>query len=119
MPHAFAFFHRENSYIEYVLGSSPNQRCEADPSEVLNEIDLTLRGMGRIKTSKTFPSLCRATMDTAIACLETVAKVTLLPSQCLSAGHCKFLPTLTSIFGPLLGYHQEKLFLAPFLKWDK
>jgi len=67
---------RENSYIEYVLGSSPNQRCEADPSEVLNEIDLTLRGMGRIKTSKTFPSLCRASMDTAIACLETVAKVT-------------------------------------------
>ena len=71
-------FHRENSYIEYVLGSSPNQRCEADPSEVLNEIDLTLRGMGRIKTSKTFPSLCRASMDTAIACLETVAKVSLL-----------------------------------------
>ena len=72
------FFHRENSYIEYVLGSSPNQRCEADPSEVLNEIDLTLRGMGRIKTSKTFPSLCRASMDTAIACLETVAKVILI-----------------------------------------
>jgi len=66
---------RENSYIEYVLGSSPNQRSEADPAEVMADMEGLLTGMGRIKTSKTFPSLCRATMDTAIANLETVAKV--------------------------------------------
>ena len=35
-----------------------------------------LRKVGQIKTSKTFPSLCRATMDTAIANLETVARIT-------------------------------------------
>ena len=31
--------------------------------------------MGQIKTSKTFPSLCRVTMDTAIANLEMVARL--------------------------------------------
>jgi hypothetical protein len=35
-----------------------------------------LKKLGSIKTSKTFPSLCRATMDTAIANLETVARIT-------------------------------------------
>ena len=78
LQHSFisnVFFFRENSYIEYVLGSSPNQRSEADPAEVMADMEGLLTGMGRIKTSKTFPSLCRATMDTAIANLETVAKV--------------------------------------------
>ena len=61
--------------MEYVLGSSPNQRSECDPGEVISDMEGLLTGMGRIKTSKTFPSLCRASMDTAIANLETLAKV--------------------------------------------
>ena len=67
---------RENSYIEYMLSSSPNQRHENDPAEILGEMDGLLTNMGQIKTSKTFPSLCRATMDTAIANLEMIARVT-------------------------------------------
>ena len=67
---------RENSYIEYVLSSSPNQRHDNDPAEVLRDMENLLMHMGQIKTSKTFPSLCRATMDTAIANLEMVARVT-------------------------------------------
>ena len=39
-------------------------------------MDNLLISMGQIKTSKTFPSLCRASMDTAIANLEMVARVT-------------------------------------------
>jgi hypothetical protein len=35
-----------------------------------------LAKLGDIKTSKTFPSLCRATLETAIAHLEMVARVT-------------------------------------------
>ena len=34
-----------------------------------------LADVGRIKTSKTFPSLCRATMETSISHLETTARV--------------------------------------------
>ena len=34
-----------------------------------------LSDVGRIKTSKTFPSLCRASMETSISHLETTAKV--------------------------------------------
>jgi hypothetical protein len=34
-----------------------------------------LKDVGRVKTSKTFPSLCRATMETAISHLETVARL--------------------------------------------
>jgi len=67
---------RENSYIEYVLSSSPNQRQENDPAEILGDMENLLIKMGQIKTSKTFPSLCRASMDTAIANLEMVARVT-------------------------------------------
>ena len=40
--------------------------------EKLGEMVLHL---GEIKTSKTFPSLCRVTMDTAIANLETIARL--------------------------------------------
>jgi len=65
---------RENSYIEYLVverstGESHGQAFD----QKLNELVLEL---GQIKTSKTFPSLCRVTMDTAIANLEMVARLT-------------------------------------------
>lgn len=59
---------RENSYIEYV--------CSEGEENELNNVIKMLRKMGQIKTSKTFPSLCRASMDTAIANLETIARIT-------------------------------------------
>ena len=62
---------RENSYIEYVVEASGehDQRFDRKLGELVLE-------MGQIKTSKTFPSLCRVTMDTAIANLEMVARLT-------------------------------------------
>ena len=57
---------RENSYIEFI--------CE-DSRSYLDGVSHLLKDVGRIKTSKTFPSLCRATMDTSIAHLETVARI--------------------------------------------
>lgn len=67
---------RENSFIEYTLSSSPNQRTETNPDEFLAKVDGLLLSLGQVKTSKTFPSLCRATMNTAIANLEMIARVT-------------------------------------------
>ena len=58
---------RENSYIEYLTEAA------ASDFDKLGEFVLQ---MGQIKTSKTFPSLCRVTMDTAIANLEMVARLT-------------------------------------------
>ena len=52
-----------------------NTEGEDNDGDIKNIIKM-LRKVGQIKTSKTFPSLCRATMDTAIANLETVARVT-------------------------------------------
>ena len=90
---------RENSYIEYIsdtddtdnarragaaggcsapgsyasaAGNGNNIEHTSDALEKLGELVLHL---GEIKTSKTFPSLCRVTMDTAIANLETVARL--------------------------------------------
>ena len=62
---------RENSYIEYVVEASGehDQRFDRKVGELVLE-------MGQIKTSKTFSSLCRVTMDTAIANLEMVARLT-------------------------------------------
>ena len=57
---------RENSYIEYV---------SSDSVDVASIVSM-LKKVGTIKTSKTFPSLCRVSMDTAISNLETVAHVT-------------------------------------------
>ena len=77
---------RENSYILYVmagLADMPdgdanaiieNSNQQADG--VVRKVSQILRSMGQIKTSKTFPSLCRATMETAIANLELVARIT-------------------------------------------
>ncbi|XP_059081324.1 tripartite motif-containing protein 2-like isoform X3 [Tigriopus californicus] len=59
---------RENSYMQYVLPD--------DYENILNTIIESLDALGKIKTSKTFPSLCRASMETAIAHLEMKAKVT-------------------------------------------
>ena len=70
---------RENSYIEYVLSETGSVDVgeSYDPSQFfVQQVSHLLRSMGQIKTSKTFPSLCRATMDTAIANLEMVARVT-------------------------------------------
>lgn len=58
---------RENSYIEYICPNS---------EESLDKLGQLVLKMGQIKTSKTFPSLCRVSMDTAIAHLEMVARVT-------------------------------------------
>ena len=65
---------RENSYIEYLVverstGESHDQAFDQKLKELVFEL-------GQIKTSKTFPSLCRVTMDTAIANLEMVARLT-------------------------------------------
>lgn len=55
---------RENSYIEFIRDES---------ATYLDQIGFQLEGVGKIKTSKTFPPLCRATMNTAISHLETTA----------------------------------------------
>jgi len=57
---------RENSYIEFIKDES---------STHLQDIDQKLQNAGIIKSSKTFPSLCRLTMNTVIAHLETTAVV--------------------------------------------
>ena len=76
---------RENSYILYVLGGGISDPAEQDGAiessnhraeNVVRKVSQILRSMGQIKTSKTFPSLCRATMNTAIANLEMVARIT-------------------------------------------
>ena len=75
---------RENSYILYQLESlsdeSPNDGFNATENNdraqmVVRRVSQILKSMGQVKTSKTFPSLCRASMDTAIANLEMVARV--------------------------------------------
>lgn len=58
---------RENSYIEFLMEQTD------DLNQQLGDLVLN---MGQIKTSKTFPSLCRVTMDTAIANLEMGARLT-------------------------------------------
>ena len=75
---------RENSYILYVLAglsdSAEQDGCtfmeNSTQETVVRKVSQILKSMGQIKTSKTFPSLCRATMDTAIANLEMVARIT-------------------------------------------
>ena len=57
-------------YLENIVDSTGEHDKLFDKK--LNEFVLT---MGQIKTSKTFPSLCRVTMDTAIANLEMVARL--------------------------------------------
>lgn len=57
---------RENSYIEYIV----------ENEEDLAKLGVLVVQMGEIKTSKTFPSLCRVTMETAIANLEMMARLT-------------------------------------------
>jgi len=56
---------RENSYILF-------QRSTKSYDDTVKRL---LADVGHIKTSKTFPSLCRVTMETAIANLETTSKV--------------------------------------------
>ena len=63
---------RENSYIEYVCSDESDPNSDTDIANIVK----LLRKVGQIKTSKTFPSLCRASMDTAIANLETTARIT-------------------------------------------
>ena len=65
---------RENSYIEYISDSCDENRDTVD-GDAMNKLGELVLHLGEIKTSKTFPSLCRVTMDTAIANLETVARL--------------------------------------------
>lgn len=66
---------RENSYIEYVFDA---QGTAASKDDVIINILNSLDTVGHIKTSKTLPSLCRCSMETAIANLSVTAKVTTL-----------------------------------------
>ena len=56
---------RENSYIEF-------RRSGDEAEEALGGL---LRQLGSVRTSSTFPGLCRAWVETAIVHLETVARV--------------------------------------------
>jgi len=56
---------RENSYMEF-------ERSRASYQDTVSDM---LADVGQIKTSKTFPSLCRANMETAVAHLETRARI--------------------------------------------
>ena len=77
---------RENAYILYVLagladttepdGNVATAETDDEAGKNVRKVSQILRSMGQIKTSKTFPSLCRATMETAIANLEMVARIT-------------------------------------------
>ena len=57
-------------------GNSIIENSDQQAENVVRKVSQILRSMGQIKTSKTFPSLCRATMETAIANLEMVARIT-------------------------------------------
>ena len=57
---------RENSYMVF------NRNENIDYGEHIKNI---LKNVGTVKTSKTFPSLCRATLETVICNLETTARV--------------------------------------------
>ena len=52
-----------------------NQACNNAGADALEKLGEMVLHLGEIKTSKTFPSLCRVTMDTAIANLETIARL--------------------------------------------
>jgi len=53
---------RENSYIEF---------CRIHGVSYQEAVKKMLTDVGKVKTSRTFPSLCRANMETAIANLKT------------------------------------------------
>jgi len=57
---------RENSYMMF---------CRNEDEDYTEHIRNLLRNVGSVKTSKTFPSLCRASLETVICHLETRAKL--------------------------------------------
>jgi tripartite motif-containing protein 2/3 len=57
---------RENSFMEF---------SRQPETSYPDEVRTVLRHVGTIKTSKTFPSLCRASLDTVICSLEALARV--------------------------------------------
>ena len=57
---------RENSYMVF---------CRNEDEDYTEHIRNLLRNVGSVKTSKTFPSLCRASLETVICHLETRAKL--------------------------------------------
>ena len=57
---------RENSYIEF---------CRIRGVSYQEAVKRMLTDVGKVKTSRTFPSLCRANMETAIANLRTITRV--------------------------------------------
>jgi len=60
---------RENSYLEF------SRVTGGDGESLSDQVKNIMKIVGNVKTSKTFPSLCRANIETAIRHLETVAKV--------------------------------------------
>ena len=69
---------RENSYMVFTRNEN------TDYSEHIRN---ALKNVGSVKTSKTFPSLCRATLETVICNIQTVARVQTIDynglAQCL------------------------------------
>merc|ERR1719318_858235 len=57
---------RENSYMVF---------CRNEEIYYPDHIKQMLKNVGSVKTSKTFPSLCRASMETSISNLETTARI--------------------------------------------
>lgn len=69
---------RENSYMVFTRNEN---------TDVSEHIKNALKNVGSVKTSKTFPSLCRASLETVICNIETVARVQTIDynglAQCL------------------------------------
>merc|ERR1712123_479975 len=57
---------RENSYLEF---------CRISGVSYQEAVKRMLTDVGKVKTSRTFPSLCRANMEAAIANLKTTTRV--------------------------------------------
>ena len=88
---------RENSYMMF---------CRNEGQDYTEHINNILRDVGSVKTSKTFPSLCRASLETVICQLETRAKLQTIDYNGLSqelggdpvtAGNCSNLPSLPGL----------------------
>jgi len=69
---------RENSYLVF---------CRSEDEDHASSVRQLLRNVGSVKTSKTFPSLCRASLETAIQHLETVARIQTIDYNGLSPEH--------------------------------
>ncbi len=68
---------RENFYMEFALPTSGGEDSEDEEMKsLLARMGSQLQsGLGRVKTSRTLPSLCRVTVETVITHLEALAVV--------------------------------------------